>query len=118
MECEAARRSPTHRLSAYSYPSGFFAVHRATRFSQACGLEEMGIKKLGFWATAQDEPSRAVIVGDDGVRHSAGDVLSRVNRQTHALRSLGLQPGDAVAACVATRVELLELYLAALQSGW
>jgi long-chain acyl-CoA synthetase len=43
--------------------------------------------------------------------------LCRVNQQTHALRSLGVQQGDAVAACLTTRVETLELYMAALQCG-
>jgi long-chain acyl-CoA synthetase len=75
------------------------------------------VSKLGFWATASAEPSRVAIIDDDGTQYAAGDVLRRVNQQARALRSLGVQEGDAIAACLGVRVEIIELYLAALQSG-
>lgn len=50
--------------------------------------------------------------------HVAGDVLTRVNQQTHALRALGLTKGDAVAVCLGNSVELIELYMAVMQSAW
>src|SRR5262245_2339100 len=73
---------------------------------------------LGFWATAAADPSRVAIIDDDGTRHRAGDVLARVNKQANALRGLALREGDAIAVCMGVRSETIELYMAALQSGW
>jgi long-chain acyl-CoA synthetase len=73
---------------------------------------------LGFWNIARTDPSWVAVIEDDGTPHLAGDLLARVNQQTHALRSLGLRRGDAVAVCLGNRAEFLELYLAVLQSGW
>jgi long-chain acyl-CoA synthetase len=72
---------------------------------------------LGFWAVSRAEPSRTAVIEDDGTRHLACDVLARVNQQTHALRLHGLQVGGTVAVCLENRLELIELYMAVVQSG-
>ncbi len=72
----------------------------------------------GFWGRAQEDPSWIAVVEPDGTEHAAGDVLSRANQLTHALRGLGLQPGDGIASLLPNGVAPVELYLAALQAGW
>ncbi len=73
---------------------------------------------LGFWATAKANPSAVAVIEDDGTTHLAGDILARANQQTHALRGLGLTKGDAIAVCLGNCIELIELYMAVMQSGW
>src|SRR3546814_2190429 len=72
----------------------------------------------GFYKYAQADPSEVAVVGPDGTEHRAGDVLARANRYVHALRAIGLQPGDAVAVVLPNGVKPIEVYLAALQAGW
>src|SRR3546814_13673148 len=72
----------------------------------------------GFYKYAQADPSEVAVVDPDGTEHRAGDVLARANRYVHALRALGLQPGDAVAVVLPNGVKPIAVYLAALQAGW
>jgi long-chain acyl-CoA synthetase len=72
----------------------------------------------GFYKYAQAEPDFVTVVDPDGTEHTAGAVLSRANRYVHALRGLGLEAGDAVAAVLPNGVLPVEVYLAALQAGW
>jgi long-chain acyl-CoA synthetase len=72
----------------------------------------------GFWKYAEQDPDFIAVVDPDGTEHRAGDVLARCNQLTHALRSLGLTRGDAVAALLPNSVQPVEVYLAALQGGW
>ena len=73
---------------------------------------------LGFWRRAQENPGWTAVIEADGTRHAAGDLLARVNQITAGLRARGLRPGDGIAAVLPNGVAPLELYLAALQSGW
>lgn len=73
--------------------------------------------KLGFWNTARARPDAVAVIGDDGARHRAGDLLARCNQQARALADLGALPGDAVALIMGNRVELLELTIATIQMG-
>jgi long-chain acyl-CoA synthetase len=72
----------------------------------------------GFWKYAQEDPAAVAVVDPDGTEHPAGEVLGRCNRVVHALRGLGLQHGDTVAALLPNGVAPMEVYLAALQAGW
>ncbi|HEX4062678.1 MAG TPA: acyl-CoA synthetase [Streptosporangiaceae bacterium] len=72
----------------------------------------------GFWRIAQERPDWVAAVDPDGTEHTAASLLARVNQITHGLRQLGLRPGDGVAAVLPNGVAALEVYLAALQSGW
>lgn len=56
-------------------------------------------------------------MGPDGTELTAGDLLARANRAAHGLRALGLQGGDTVALLMPNTIELIELYLGALQIG-
>jgi long-chain acyl-CoA synthetase len=72
----------------------------------------------GFWRRAQEDPSWIAVIDPDGTEHSAGDLLSRANQLTHALRDRGLQAGDGIASLLPNGAAPVELYLAALQAGW
>ncbi len=73
---------------------------------------------IGFWRLAQRRPRWTAAIDADGTAHTAADLLARVNQITHGLRQLGLRPGDGIAALLPNGVAPLEVYLAALQSGW
>ena len=73
---------------------------------------------MGFWKYAQEDPGYVAIIDPDGTEHTAGDVLARANQVVHALRSLGMQRGDAVAAVLPNGSNPMHVYLAALQAGW
>lgn len=73
---------------------------------------------LGFWALAQQDPLHLALVEPGGTELTAGELLRRANQVVHALREMGVQTGDAVAAVMPNGVEMVELYLAALQAGW
>jgi len=79
---------------------------------------EVAVGSLGFWRRAQENPGWIAVIEADGTRHTAGDLLARVNQITGGLRARGLRPGDGIAAVLPNGVAPLELYLAALQSGW
>jgi long-chain acyl-CoA synthetase len=72
----------------------------------------------GFWRRAEEDPGWIAVVDPDGTEHRAGDLLSRVNQLTHALRARGLKPGDGIAAILPNGAAAVEVYLAALQAGW
>jgi long-chain acyl-CoA synthetase len=78
----------------------------------------VAVSARGFWRRAQDEPDWVAVVEPDGTEHAAGDLLSRVNQLTHALRAHGLKPGDGIASLLPNGIAPVELYLAALQAGW
>jgi long-chain acyl-CoA synthetase len=71
----------------------------------------------GFWRRAQEDPSWVAVVDPDGTEHLAGDVLSRVNQLTYALKAKGLQPGDGIATITPNGAAAVEVNLAALQAG-
>jgi len=73
---------------------------------------------LGFWALAHDDPSHLALVAPDGTEFTAGELLGRTNQVVHGLRRLGLGTGDVVATLLPNGVEMIELYLAALEAGW
>ena len=72
----------------------------------------------GFWGRAREDPHWTVVIEADGTVHAAGDLQARVNQISRGLLALGLRPGDGLAALLPNGVAPLEVYLAALQSGW
>jgi long-chain acyl-CoA synthetase len=72
----------------------------------------------GFWRAAEAEPDRPVLVDATGSVHRAGEIGAAANRLVHALRARGLAAGDAVAVVAPNCVEIFEVLLAAMQSGW
>jgi len=72
----------------------------------------------GFWVHATEDPSYLAVVDPDGTEYTAGELLARSNQLVHGLRSLGLQPGDAIAEVLPNGVAPVELFLAATQAGF
>ena len=73
---------------------------------------------LGFWRLAAKDPGWVAAVDPDGTPHTAGHLLARCNRLVHALRDLGLRPGDGICGLLPNGTNGLVVYLAALQAGW
>ena len=71
----------------------------------------------GFYSLAALHPDRTAIVLPTGEEITYWDLGARINRISHALRSLGLAAGDAVAAVVRNGAEYFELVLATSQVG-
>jgi len=73
--------------------------------------------RAGFFAFADSLPDRVVLIDPSDQKTTAGDLLAGMNQVTHGLASLGLVAGDTVAVLMTNRIEFLELYGAAIQSG-
>jgi long-chain acyl-CoA synthetase len=76
------------------------------------------VEPLGFWRRAERDPDWIAVIDADGAMLTAGELLGRVHQISHALRALGLRPGDGIAAVLPNGAGAVEMYLAALQSGW
>ena len=46
---------------------------------------------LAFWRRAEADPGWIALIEPDGTQRTAGELLARVNRLTHALRGRGLR---------------------------
>src|SRR5256885_14264235 len=64
-----------------------------------------------------DDPTRLAIETMDGQRISYGELISRTGQMANLLISLGVKPGDRVAAQTEKSVPGLVLYLAAVLAG-
>jgi malonyl-CoA/methylmalonyl-CoA synthetase len=62
-------------------------------------------------------PDRVLMETDDGRSIAYGDMLARSAQLAHALRHLGVEPGDRVAVQVEKSPECVFLYLACLRAG-
>ncbi len=63
-----------------------------------------------------EDPDREALVGRGG-RYSYGALDLEANRAAHALESLGVGPGDRVAACLPNDVDLVVAFLGAMRLG-
>jgi long-chain acyl-CoA synthetase len=72
---------------------------------------------LGFWRLAEADPAHLALVGPDGTERTAGELLAASHRAANAYRALGLKGGDTVAVLMPNSIELIELYLGALEVG-
>src|SRR5436190_10710267 len=70
-----------------------------------------------FWNLAAKNPDKVAIVDNDERTYTNAEVLARVNQLSHALRSLGLQRGDSIAAMLPNSHEAMEVFLAMQQIG-
>jgi long-chain acyl-CoA synthetase len=71
-----------------------------------------------FWTRAEADPAHIAIIDPSHRQVSAGELLASVNQVVHGLRTLGLQPGDSIAAMLPNSIEAFELQLAIQQAGW
>ena len=73
---------------------------------------------MGFSLWAAAHPGRPAIVDEQGRERTYGELLDDVNRVTHGLRNAaGLEIGDTIACVMTNSIEMMTLYLAAMQSG-
>lgn len=72
----------------------------------------------GFWALAQEDPERTVLIAPNGDKWTAADLHEECNKLTHALKAQGMQPGDAFATLLPNSPELFAAHLAATQAGF
>ncbi|GAA3959689.1 acyl-CoA synthetase [Actinomadura viridis] len=78
----------------------------------------MGVEGASFYEIAAAHPERPAFLDPPaGSPATYGELHAEVNRLSHALRDLGLRPGDAVAGVLGNRPEFLTVLLAAVQSG-
>lgn len=70
-----------------------------------------------FLDVAVTDPHRTAVIDPEGREVTFGTLAARVNQLTHALRALGLVPGDGITAIVHNGIPFFELALAAWQSG-
>ena len=75
-------------------------------------------QQLGFWNFAQQAPEEIALVDSKGKEWSRKDLLCLCNKIVHGLRSMGLEPGDSVAAMLPNCAEYIALHLAVTQAGF
>ena len=63
------------------------------------------------------DPSRPLMLTDDGRRLTYADMLDETARMANALRALGVAPGDRVAVQADKSPEMIFLYLACVRAG-
>ncbi|MBI2705989.1 MAG: acyl-CoA synthetase [Actinobacteria bacterium] len=73
--------------------------------------------ELGFWRLATAQPDWVALVTPDGKERTAGELVAAANQVSHGLRALGVDAGDTVTCVLPNSIELVELYLGALQIG-
>jgi long-chain acyl-CoA synthetase len=73
--------------------------------------------ELGFWKLANAEPDRVALIDPEGNERTAGELLTIANQVSHGLRAQGLEAGDTVACVLPNGLEMIELYLGAMQIG-
>src|SRR6185503_30257 len=62
------------------------------------------------------DPDRLALVGRHG-RYSVRALDREANRAAHALRGLGIDPGDRVAACLPNDTAIVVAFLACMRLG-
>ena len=75
-------------------------------------------QQLGFWNFAQQAPEKIALVDPKGKEWSRKELLCLCNKIVHGLRSMGLRPGDSVAAMLPNCAEYIALHLAVTQAGF
>lgn len=74
--------------------------------------------RMGFRLWAEAEPDRLALIDAHGRELTYGALQEEANRITHGLRGLvGAGTGDTIASVLPNSVELVALYLAAMQAG-
>lgn len=77
----------------------------------------LAVGELGLFNIARTDPDRPAVIDVAGRAVSFAELAGRANQLSHALRELGLRPGDCVAAVVHNGLPFFELRLATWQSG-
>jgi long-chain acyl-CoA synthetase len=73
---------------------------------------------MGFRLWAEAEPDLRAVVDARGRELTYAELLAEVNRLSHGFRAVaGLRTGDTVACVMTNSIEMLTVYLAAMQTG-
>jgi long-chain acyl-CoA synthetase len=73
---------------------------------------------MGFRLWAEAQPDKRAVVDAHGRDRTYGELLADVNRLSHGFREVaGLRTGDTIACVMTNSIEMLTVYLAAMQSG-
>ncbi|WP_232676221.1 AMP-binding protein [Nocardioides sp. R-C-SC26] len=76
------------------------------------------LDRVGFRLWAAAEPDLTALVAADDSTLTYGELAAEVHRISHGFTALhGLQPGDTVACVMTNSPGMVQLYLAAMQSG-
>ena len=70
-----------------------------------------------FWNHAQADGDRLALVEPDGTEYTAAALLAACNQVAHGLRALGLSKGDTVAVMMPNSAAVVQVALAAAQTG-
>ena len=111
-----SRRLPGRARTCSTAPVAALGRRRGASDSDESLQEERACPE-GSGTTREEDPDALAVVDTDGTEIRAGELLADCNRVAHALRSLGLEPGDTVAAILPNGRFPATVYLAALQIG-
>src|SRR5579862_5664846 len=75
-------------------------------------------RRLGVWWIAEDQPDQPAILESPSGTRTFAELAGGAHQLVHALRSVGVQPGAAVAVMLPNGVEMLECSLACQEAGW
>lgn len=81
-------------------------------------MEHPWDRRLGVWYIAEDSPDAPAIAESPDGSRTYGQLAGGAHQLVHALRSLGLRPGDAIAAIMPNGIDLIEQSLACQEAGW
>jgi long-chain acyl-CoA synthetase len=73
--------------------------------------------RLGVWWIAEDQPGAIAIKASPSGVLTYGELVSRANRVSHALRSLGLKKDDGVAVLLPNDIDIIVWWFACQQMG-
>jgi long-chain acyl-CoA synthetase len=75
-------------------------------------------RRLGVWWIAEDHPDLPAILESPSGTRTFAELVGSAHQIVHALRSLGVEPGAAVAAMLPNGVDVVECSLACQEAGW
>jgi long-chain acyl-CoA synthetase len=75
-------------------------------------------RRLGVWYIAQDHPDAAAVISSPQGARTYGELAGDAHQLVHTFRSLGLQPGSAVAAMFPNGLHLITIALACQEGGY
>ena len=70
-----------------------------------------------MWTWAAERPDHVAVIDPDGQQVTYGDLAGRANQFSHALRAVGVAPGERIAALLANSRHYFEVVLGAQQIG-
>jgi long-chain acyl-CoA synthetase len=75
------------------------------------------MSQLSFYRFAEQNPDALALVDPDGREWTRGELWRASNRVARGLHALGLRDGDVLSCVLPNSAEVLQLYLAAFQTG-